>query len=71
MLKKLSHKIHLNESGIKVICEDDKIGRVKHIGTEINFMSAMELITNLEKKLRHFNCRRIICMMIRIGGKIK
>ena len=42
----------LNESGIKVICEDDKIGRVKHIGTETNFMSAMELITNLEKKLR-------------------
>ena len=43
----------LNESGIKVICEDDKIGRVKHIGTETNFMSTMELITNLEKKLRH------------------
>jgi uncharacterized protein YwbE len=42
----------LNESGIKVICEDNKIGRVKHIGTETNFMSTMELITNLEKKLR-------------------
>ena len=40
------------KSGIKVVCEDDKIGRVKYIGTETNFMSPMELITNLEKKLR-------------------
>jgi uncharacterized repeat protein (TIGR03833 family) len=41
-----------HESGIKVICENGKIGRVKHIGTETNFMSPMELVTNLEKKLR-------------------
>lgn len=43
----------MNESGIKVICEDGKIGRVKHIGTETTFMTSMELITILEKKIRH------------------
>ncbi len=47
----------MNESGIKVVCEecieeDSKIGRVKHIGTETTFMTSMELITNLEKKIR-------------------
>jgi uncharacterized repeat protein (TIGR03833 family) len=43
----------MNESGIKVVCEDDKIGRVKHIGTETAFMTSMELITNLERKIRY------------------
>ena len=42
----------MNESGIKVHCENGNEGRVKHIGTETSFMSPMELITNLEKKLR-------------------
>lgn len=41
-----------HESGIRVKCENGKIGRVKHIGTETAFISSMELITNLEKKLR-------------------
>lgn len=42
----------LNELGVKVICEDGKIGRVKHIGTETTCMTSMELITNLEKRIR-------------------
>ncbi len=48
------------ENGVKVVCKhaiktDGPLctGRVKYIGTETNFMSTMELITNLEKKLRH------------------
>jgi len=42
----------MNESGIKVICEDSKVGRIKHIGTETTFMTPMGLITNLEKRIR-------------------
>ena len=43
----------LVELGIRVICEDDKIGRVKHIGTESTFMTPLELILDLEKRLRN------------------
>lgn len=42
----------MNELGIKVLCEDGKIGRVKHIGTETTFMESSELIATLERKLR-------------------
>jgi uncharacterized protein YwbE len=42
----------MNELGIKVICENDKIGRVKHIGTESSFLTSDELLHKLEKKLR-------------------
>lgn len=52
-VKEIISKDPKHESGIKVICEDGKEGRVKFIGTETSFMSSMELITNLEKKLRH------------------
>lgn len=41
-----------HESGIMVECENGKKGRVKYVGTETSFMSSMDLITNLEKKLR-------------------
>lgn len=41
-----------HEDGIKVICENGKQGRIRYIGTETSFMSPMELINNLEKKLR-------------------
>lgn len=51
-VKEIISKDPKHESGIKVICEDGKKGRVKFIGTETSFMSSMELITNLEKKLR-------------------
>lgn len=51
-VKEIITKDPKHESGIKVICEDGKKGRVKFIGTETSFMSSMELITNLEKKLR-------------------
>ena len=43
----------MNEAGIKVICEDGKVGRIKHIGTEASFMISMDLISNLERKLRN------------------
>ena len=43
----------MNEAGIKVICEDGKVGRIKHIGTEASFMTSMDLISNLERKLRN------------------
>ena len=43
----------MNEAGIKVICEDGKVGRIKHIGTETSCMIPMELISNLERKLRY------------------
>ena len=43
----------MNEAGIKVICEDGKVGRIKHIGTESSFMTSMDLISNLERKLRN------------------
>ncbi len=42
----------MNESGIKVICEDGKKGRVKHIGTESSFMDSNDLLVVLERKLR-------------------
>ena len=51
-VKEIITKDPRHESGIKVICEDGKQGRVKFIGTETSFMSPMELFTNLEKKLR-------------------
>jgi len=51
-VKEIITKDPKHESGIKVICEDGKQGRVKCIGTETSFMSTMELITDLEKKLR-------------------
>lgn len=41
-----------HESGIMVECENGSKGRVRYIGTETSFMSPMELINNLEKKLR-------------------
>ena len=43
----------MNEAGIKVICEDGNMGRIKHIGTETSCMAPMELISNLERKLRY------------------
>lgn len=42
----------MNELGIRVACEDGKIGRVKYIGTETRFMESIELISTLERKLR-------------------
>jgi len=42
----------MHELGIKVICEDGKTGRVKHIGTESTFMTPLELILDLENRLR-------------------
>lgn len=43
----------MNELGIKVECENGKIGRVKYIGTEAEFMDSADLIPILEKKLRN------------------
>ena len=40
------------ESGVKVRCEDEKIGRVKYIGTESTYKKPIELVTILEKKIR-------------------
>jgi len=51
-VKEIITKDPKHESGIKVICEDGKKGRVKHIGTEAEFMDSMDLLTSLEKKLR-------------------
>lgn len=52
-VKEVITKDPMHESGITVICEDGKKGRVKFIGTETSFMTPMELITDLEKKLRY------------------
>jgi uncharacterized repeat protein (TIGR03833 family) len=41
-----------HESGIKVICEKGKTGRVKHIGNESSFMDSNDLLVDLERKLR-------------------
>lgn len=43
-----------HESGIKVTCENGKIGRVKYIGTESVYEKPIELVIILEKKLRKF-----------------
>lgn len=51
-VKEIITKDSMHESGIKVVCEDEKKGRVKFIGTETSFMIPMELIINLEKQLR-------------------
>ncbi|KFM21462.1 hypothetical protein AAA799B03_00985 [Marine Group I thaumarchaeote SCGC AAA799-B03] len=40
------------ESGVKIICEDDKVGRIKYIGTESTYKKPIELIIILEKKIR-------------------
>lgn len=42
----------MHESGIRVSCEDGSMGRIKYIGTETAYMSPMELITDLETRLR-------------------
>ena len=41
-----------HESGIKVLCEDGKVGRVRYIGTESVFKKPMELVMILEKQIR-------------------
>ena len=51
-VKEIITKDPKHESGIKVICEDGKKGRVKFIGTESSFLDSRELLINLEKKLR-------------------
>ena len=48
-----------HESGILVRCENGKVGRVKYIGTETSFLNPMELITNLEKKLRQLIAKEL------------
>jgi len=58
-VKEIITKDPIRESGIKVICEDGKKGRVKFVGTETSFMGTMELITNLEKKLRHLIAKEL------------
>jgi hypothetical protein len=40
------------ESGVKIICEDEKIGRIKYIGTESTYKKPIELVIILEKKIR-------------------
>ena len=52
-VKEIITRDPMNESGIKVICEDKKMGRIKHIGTEASCTTSMNLISNLEQKLRH------------------
>ena len=42
----------MNELGVKVICENDKKGRVKYIGTESCFLNSRQLLIDLEQKLR-------------------
>jgi len=51
-VKEIITKDPKHESGIKVICENGKQGRVKFIGTESAFLDSRELLINLEKKLR-------------------
>lgn len=41
-----------HEMGIKVRCESGREGRIKKIGTETSYMSSMELISSLEKRIR-------------------
>ena len=41
-----------HESGIKVLCEGGKIGRVRYIGTESAYKKSMELVMILEKRTR-------------------
>ena len=53
-VKKILTEDPMNELGIKVECKNGKIGRVKCIGTEAEFMDPTDLIPNLEKKLRVF-----------------
>ena len=53
-IKEILSKNSKHEYGIKVKCEDGKIGRVKHVGTESsddNF-SSNDLLKKLEDKLR-------------------
>lgn len=51
-VKEIITKDHMHELGIKVSCENGRVGRVRHIGTETAYMSSMDLITILETKLR-------------------
>lgn len=51
-IKKVITKDAMHEMGIMVLCEDGHTGRVQHIGTETSYMQPMDLITNLETKLR-------------------
>jgi len=41
-----------HESGIKVLCENGKTGRVRYVGTESAYKTSLELVTILEKRLR-------------------
>ncbi len=43
----------MNELGIMVSCDDGRVGRVRHIGTETTYMSSMDLIVNLETNIRN------------------
>jgi len=61
-VKELVTKDPKHESGIKVICEDGKKGRVKFIGTESTFLNSRELIIKLEKILR----KLIVCELTKI-----
>lgn len=49
----------MNELGIRVSCEDGKMGRVQYIGTETEYMSPLDLILGLETKLRNLIFREL------------
>lgn len=41
-----------HESGIKVLCENGKTGRVKYVGTESVYQTPIELVIILERRIR-------------------
>ena len=48
-----------NELGIRVSCEDGKVGRVAHIGTETEYMTPLNLVLGLETRLRNLIAREL------------
>lgn len=51
-VRKIITRDAMNELGVMVMCEDGRVGRVQHIGTETAYKPPMDLITDLEAKMR-------------------
>ena len=49
----------INELGIRVSCEDGQVGRVKYIGTETEYMAPLDLMLDLETKLRNLIAKEL------------
>lgn len=58
-VKKILTGDAMNELGIRVSCEDGKVGRVEYIGTETEYMVPLDLILDLETRLRNLIVREL------------